>query len=86
MARTAKAVFRARSSFIAVVAGRTVNVAAGQLVQEGDPILTGRGALFDPVSEYVEQATAAPGEKRTARRPPATRTAAPTRPVDAEGD
>jgi hypothetical protein len=82
VARTAKAVFRARSSFVATVAGRTVTVAAGQLVQEGDPLLTGRGALFDPVSDYVEQATAAPGEKRTTSRPAAVR----SKPADAERD
>lgn len=44
----------------------------GQVVEEGDPVLKGRQHLFEPyepkIRNYpgrVEQATAAPGEKRS---------------------
>ena len=64
--------FVARRSFAALVDGRTVIVRVGQMVAPGDPILVGRQDLFAPfnpqVRNYpgrVEQATAAPGEKRT---------------------
>lgn len=64
--------FAAREAFSATVDGTPVNVAKGEIVDENDPILKGRRrALFEPfrprVRTYpgrVEQATAAPGEKR----------------------
>lgn len=47
-------------------------VAAGELVEDSDPILRGREHLFDaPVraaGPVIESATAAPGEKRATRR------------------
>jgi hypothetical protein len=57
----------ANTSFFA--GGRLV--AAGELVDERDPIVTGREALFDrdDTVAVVEQATAAPGQKRTTKRP-----------------
>jgi hypothetical protein len=63
--------FSARRGFIALVGDSTVTVSRGDVVDEGDPILKGRAALFEEfvpkVRSYpgqVEQATAAPGEKR----------------------
>jgi hypothetical protein len=46
-------------------------VHSGEVFAANDPIVKGREALFGPVDESVEQATAAPGEKRTTRRPKA---------------
>lgn len=45
-------------------------VAKGEIVDNADPIVKGREALFAPVAPThpVEQATAAPGEKRTATK------------------
>jgi len=43
--------------------------AEGQDVAPGDPVVTGRRHLFD--GDDVESATAAPGEKRSTRRPAA---------------
>lgn len=63
--------FAARRSFSTFLDGQTVVVKQGQLVDDGDPILKGRADLFEPfvpsIRNYpgrVEQATAAPGEKR----------------------
>ena len=48
-------------------------VVAGDLVDDNDPIVKGREALFEPAEaavkpSSVEQATAAPGERRSAVR------------------
>lgn len=54
---------RAKETFFI---GRTT-VSRGQLVRDEDPVLAGRGHLFEAVDDnlpIVEQATAAPGEKR----------------------
>lgn len=60
---------RAITSF-AVPGQRIVN--EGDLVDATDPIVKGREALFESservTSRPVEQATAAPGEKRTTRK------------------
>ena len=56
---------RAIQSFF-ITSGRRVR--KGDLVHEGDPIVKGREQFFEP-EERVEQATAAPGEKRAVRRP-----------------
>lgn len=64
--------FVARRAFATALKGEgPIIVQPGQLVEEGDPILKGREDLFGPfeanVRNYpgrVEQATAAPGEKR----------------------
>ena len=47
-------------------------VARGQLVNEADPVVHGREHLFEDTATpppIVEQATAAPGERRNVRRP-----------------
>lgn len=64
--------FAARSAFAANLDGETVIIQPGQVVDAGDPILKGREALFEDFApkirkysgQRVEQATAAPGEKR----------------------
>lgn len=55
--------------------GRLITI--GELVEASDPIVKGREALFaqDDSTPVVEQATAAPGEKRRARRAPAAKVA-----------
>lgn len=60
--------YRAKEAFVTQFEGDQVSVAAGELVRAGHPILKRREDLFEPVSDFgrfdVEQATAAPGEKR----------------------
>lgn len=64
--------FVARQAFATQLDGVTVIIQPGQVVDANDPILKGRRELFDDfapkVRQYpgqrVEQATAAPGEKR----------------------
>lgn len=63
--------FVARSAFACTLDGQTLIIQPGQVVDANDPILKGRETLFEPfapkVRNYpgrVEQATAAPGEKR----------------------
>lgn len=48
---------------------RVIN--AGDIVSSTDPVAKGRAHLFDPIetAATVEQATAAPGERRTVHRP-----------------
>ncbi len=59
-------ILRARAAFFA--AGRVVR--PGDIVSDSDPIVTGREALFETVTEPgVEEATARPGEKRSTTRP-----------------
>lgn len=49
-------------------------VSGGELVDSADPVVKGREENFEPVEAFmarragVEQATAAPGEKRTVTR------------------
>lgn len=43
-------------------------VARGEVVAEDDPVIAGREGLFDWGDTPVEQATAAPGERRATRR------------------
>ena len=64
--------FAARHAFAVFLDGETIVVQPGQVVDEGDPILKGRAELFEDfvpkIRKYpgqVEQATAAPGEKRS---------------------
>jgi hypothetical protein len=40
-------------------------VHAGDLFDSTDPVVKGREALFESAVQVVEQATAAPGEKRS---------------------
>ena len=64
--------FAARHAFAVNLDGETIVIQPGQVVDEGDPILKGRAELFEDfvpkIRKYpgqVEQATAAPGEKRS---------------------
>lgn len=66
------AIMRVREPFVAVVAGVPRAYTAGQLIDDADPVFKGRERLFEDVAasvRNVEQATAAPGEKRSVRRP-----------------
>jgi hypothetical protein len=66
--------FVARQAFAAQVGAETIIIQPGQVVDANDPILKGRESLFDDFApkirkypgQRVEQATAAPGEKRGA--------------------
>lgn len=64
--------YRARESFVATMEdGELVSVSRGELVRAGHTILKRREHLFesaDSVGRFtqIEQATAAPGEKRGA--------------------
>lgn len=61
---------RATTSFF--VGNRLVN--KGDLVDSSDPVCAGREAILEPLTAtvpVVEQATAAPGEKRAATKRPA---------------
>lgn len=68
-------VYRCRSAFVHYEkGGARRRYQPGQLVAEGDPILAGREKNFELVDDFmdrtqqpVEQATAAPGEKRAVR-------------------
>lgn len=60
-------IYVARESFSADLDGASVAVVAGRTrVREGHPLLAGRAHLFEEITvDYdVEQATAAPGERR----------------------
>ena len=58
--------FRATTTFHAL--GRTIT--EGDELADTDPILEGRGRLFERVGPApVERATAAPGEKRNTSKP-----------------
>lgn len=67
MARTTD-LYQARESFVTQMDGDTISVTKGDLIRKGHPLLKGRDELFEPAEGYVrfdvEQATAAPGEKR----------------------
>jgi hypothetical protein len=60
--------YRAKESFVTMFKGEQISVAAGEFVRAGHPILKRREEHFEPVDNFgrfdVEQATAAPGEKR----------------------
>ncbi len=67
--------FAARRAFATTLNGETLIIQPGQVVDENDPILKGRAELFEDfapkIRQYkgqrgIEQATAAPGEKRGA--------------------
>lgn len=68
-AKTEGRIFVARESFVCDLDGVPVTVSGGTTrVREGHPLLKGREHLFEPLTVHyeVEQATAAPGEKRGA--------------------
>ncbi|MFD3333518.1 hypothetical protein ACFWV1_12860 [Streptomyces sp. NPDC058700] len=74
------AIKRAKSSFVAYIDGAPRLVNAGDLIDDSDPVVTGREALFGSIEDHVagkarpvEQATAEPGEKRSVGRPPTKR-------------
>ncbi|WP_435643366.1 hypothetical protein ACR9VJ_18130 [Streptomyces sp. H49] len=77
---------RCKQSLSAYVDGRPRVVRAGALVQDDDPIVKNREHLFEPVDAYlakqspvgVEEATAAPGEKRSRSAPPSSSAKATT--------
>ena len=66
--------YRAKESFVTMFNDEQVSVAAGEIVPAGHPLLKRREDHFEPVENWgrwdlepapgVEQATAAPGEKR----------------------
>ena len=68
MAKAKPNYYRAKEGFGAMVDGELVHVAAGEIVSQGHPIMKRREDHFEPVENFgrfdVEQATAAPGEKR----------------------
>lgn len=76
MAKQVREVFQARAAFVTSVGGKRRMVRAGELVGEGDPVLKGREGMFTPVSEVVEQATSAPGERRSVPTHPRAQDAA----------
>lgn len=62
-------IFVARESFVATMPdGDIIAVKKGDLVRAGHPILARREQFFAPAADHVrfdlEQATAAPGERR----------------------
>jgi len=62
-------ILRATTSFVASVGGEDVMVKAGDLADADSAIVRKHPTLFEPVTvrftgSRVEQATAAPGEKR----------------------
>ncbi|SDP60800.1 hypothetical protein SAMN04487905_10627 [Actinopolyspora xinjiangensis] len=73
------ALMRCVSSFAATVKGRPHVVNVGQLIEDTDPLYVGRERHFETASATagnpprVEQATAAPGERRTTSRPRKTK-------------
>ncbi|HXJ48439.1 MAG TPA: hypothetical protein VNF91_04650 [Candidatus Acidoferrum sp.] len=68
--RAATDYYRANQGFSTMLDGDPVFVQKGELVHKDHPLLKGRRDLFDPAENFgrfdVEQATAAPGEKRAA--------------------
>lgn len=61
-------IFVAKHSFSCEIDGQPLVVNRGERVRQGHPLLRTQAAFFEPVDtsvQYdVEQATAAPGEKR----------------------
>lgn len=68
MAKKKAEYYRAKESFVTMYDGEQTSVAAGEIVRAGHPLLKRREEHFEPVESFgrfdVEQATAAPGEKR----------------------
>jgi hypothetical protein len=70
------ATLRVKEPFAVDVKGAPRVLTAGQLVDSTDPVVKGREHLFEAIEAYMvrsspEQATAAPGEKRSvAKRAP----------------
>ena len=69
MARPKKIdLYQPKESFVTMFEGEQLSVSTRDLVRAGHPLLKGREDLFKPAENVVrfdvEQATAAPGEKR----------------------
>ena len=60
--------YRCKEGFVATIDGEQVGVPAGEIVRAGHSIMDRREDFFEPIESFgrfdVEQATAAPGEKR----------------------
>jgi hypothetical protein len=62
--------YRAKHAFGVMYEGEQITIPAGEIVRAGHPLLKGLSEHFEPVVSHgrfdvdVEQATAAPGEKR----------------------
>lgn len=63
--------YRATVSFAAAAAGFPRVVRAGDLIGADDPLVRTHRGLLQPVSEFIEQTTQAPGEARPVRLPTA---------------
>lgn len=63
---TGDQIFRCKESFSMVLNGKEETVHKGSLAREGSDVLPGHEMYFEPMTvKYdVEQASAAPGEKR----------------------
>lgn len=72
MARTKSGIFRCKGSFAYSVGGGVTRVCKiGDLVDSDHAAYRYNKAAFVPVDDFVEQATAAPGEKRNVAPKPA---------------
>ncbi len=78
----AESAYRARTSFAVAGPGRRV-ITEGSIVSASDPAYKAHKELFQPMSEYVEQTTQAPGEVRPVQIPSEARRGQRNR---AEGD
>lgn len=79
----AETVFRARSSFaVPGDDGLPRVIQEGVIVGHDDPALRSRRELFEPMSDYIERTTQAPGEKRPVRMPSAVTNAEATKARD----
>jgi hypothetical protein len=80
----------AKRSFSVDINGTPRSVRRGETFRKGHPVVEGREHLFGPfkVDNEIEQATAAPGEKRSTRlgRKSKPETAEPEAPAEAEED
>ena len=70
--KTKTGYYEANQGFATTFEGEPLFVQKGELVHKSHPLLKGREELFDPADRItrfdVEQATAAPGEKRGRRK------------------
>lgn len=97
------AALRCTNPFVAYLDGVPRLVTGGELVDANDPVVQGRDQFFEPVDDYlsrrgtkaaptVEQATAAPGERRSrgkatkATQSPAAKTTPTTTPAKGSQD
>jgi hypothetical protein len=64
-------IYEARESFATELDGEQISVSAGERIREGHPLIVANPARFKPlhIKYEVEQATAAPSEKRRVGRP-----------------